>query len=958
MKNMKSTYKPILTAALAFVSTVPAIAQTEGEDEANQQKQVNAAFRQIAADDLMGGYSTVDVEELMKKNNITYSLDNMQGYVGGWNGTGMWGIDGGDILYLIDGVPRDQTNVKPDEIQEITFMKGAQAVILYGSRAAKGAVLITTKRGKQEDLHINVKANTGMHVAKVYPEYLHSAEYMSFYNEALANDGQSPKYSQADIYNYASKQNPYRYSDVNFYSSDYIKKAYNRTDVVAEVTGGNKLATFYSNIGYYRQGDYLDFGTAKNNYIDRFDVRGNVDLHLSDYVSGFVNATATYYNSKSAINLDDKNFWQHAETFRPNRMSPLVPIDAIDPNARPALDLIGASSNIIDGKYFLAASEADQTNIFANYYAAGKSTWTSRQFQFDAGVNIDLQKVLKGLSFHTQISIDYATSYSQSYNNTYATYNPAWSNANGQGAIIGLTKYNEDKRSGVQNIGGSKDNQTIAFNAHFDYKRTFNDDHNVDAILVANGFTQTFSGEYHKTANANLGLNVAYNYQHKYFAEAAISVVHSARLPKNNRQGLSQSYTLGWNVLSSPNSVFDYFRVSASASDLKTDIGMNYYEYLGYYQSGGWWDWGGTGVTGTQAKSGPNSALDFIDRKEVSVNLKGSMFNKSVWFDLSYFTNSIEGQLIDGTNYVPNYFITYYPESNFSSRINFNNDRRSGVDFSVNGKTKIGDFALQGGVNLTYYTSEMSKRDDTTVADEYQKKQGRYIDGIWGYQCLGFFKSQEEIDNSPVQKVGDAPRVGDLKYVDQNEDGVIDSKDQVQLGKGGGYWDSNLSKYVSTGSPLIVGVNLTAQYKNFTLFVLGTGNFGSKAVKNNSYWWSGASENKYTAVVRDRAIVKDGKITNLESAKYPALTTGSGSNNFQTSDFWMYSTDQFNLSKVQLTYDFAQSLFENSKAIKGVSVYVSGTDLLKIARNREILEMNVGSAPQSRFYNLGVKVQF
>ena len=186
-----------------------------------------------------------------------------------------------------------------------------------------------------------------------------------------------------------------------------------------------------------------------------------------------------------------------------------------------------------------------------------------------------------------------------------------------------------------------------------------------------------------------------------------------------------------------------------------------------------------------------------------------------------------------------------------------------------------------------------------------------------------------------------------MKYVDQNNDGVIDSKDQVELGKGGWY-----------GHPLTLGINLTAKYKNFTLFVLGTGGFGSKGVKNNSYWWSGASENKYSAAVRDRAIVKDGVITNLNDAKYPALTTGSGTNNFQTSDFWLYSTDQFNLAKVQFTYDFAEHLFENSKAVKGVSVYLSGTDLLKIARNREILEMNVGSAPQSRFYNLGVKVQF
>ena len=945
---MKPTYKPFLTVALAAASVSPVLAQSEAEEA---PEQINAAFRQIATEDLMGGYSTVNVEELMKKNNISVlnPLENMQGIVSGWNGAGMWGLSE-DILYLIDGVPRDRNNVKPDEIQDITFMKGAQAVILYGSRAAKGAVLITTKRGKQEDLRINVKANTGWHVAKVYPEYLHSAEYMSLYNEALANDGLSPKYSKNDLYNYASGENPYRYPDVNFYSSDYIKKAYNHTDVMAEITGGNRLAKFYSNVSYYRFGDFMNFGEAKNNYTDRFDVRGNVDLTLSDYVSGFVNATATYYNANSAVNTDgNENFWTEATTFRPNRLAPLVPMSYIDPSATGALGMVGASSNLINGM-FLSADEANQTNVFADYYAAGKSTWTSRQFQFDAGINLNLEKVLKGLSFHTQISIDYATTYTTSYNNTYATFAPSWSNANGKGAIIGTIQYLEDKKTGTQNISGSTSNQTIAFNAHFDYKRTFNSDHNVNAVLVANGYTQTNSGQYHRVANANLGLDAAYNYQHKYFAEAALSVVHSARLPEGGRQGLSQSYTVGWNLAKEnflQDKGIDYLKLSASYSDIKTDLGINYYEYKAVYTTGGWWDWGHGGVDGFYPSHGGNESLTFIDRKEMSVNLQGSFLNKSLWFDASWFTNSIEGQLIDANSSVPVYFKTYYPDANFASRINFNNDKRSGFDISVNYKRNIADVELQAGVNATYYTTKATKRDDSLIADKYQYREGKMLDGVWGYECLGFFKDQADLDNSPKQTLGDAPRVGDLKYKDQNGDGVIDNKDRVELARGGWY-----------GAPFTLGVNLSAKYKGFTLFVLATGGFGGHGVKNNSYWWSGASEKKYSAAVRDRAIVKDGVLANASTAKYPALTTNGGANNFQDSDFWIYKTDRFDLAKVQLSYDFAEELFENNKYMKGLSVFVAGSNLLTIAPEKDILQMNVGSAPQSRFYNFGVKVQF
>ncbi len=938
---MKQTKYILLSVLFAWPAFTPASAQIDENDSAT----VNMPFRKVAQEDVLGGVSTVNYRELMEKNYNTYTLDNMQGYVAGFNGAGMWGYT--DQLVLIDGVPRADNNVKPDEVEDITFLKGAQAVVLYGSRAAKGAILITTKRGKVTDgLRVDVRANTGWAVAKAYPEYLGSAEYMTYYNEARRNDGLGNLYSDADIYNYAAQANPYRYPNLNFYSSDYIKKAYNRSDVTAEIEGGNERAKFYANVSYYKQGDFLNFGEGKNDYTDRFNVRGNVDLRINDFISAYVNANATYYNQRSTRGT---NYWEAAASMRPNRLYPLIPTSFVDPACEGAQYMLSNSNNIING-CFLAGTQVEKTNAIADIYAGGRSTWTSRQFQFDAGVNVDLSKLLKGLSFHTLMAIDYATSYTQSYENTYAIFQPTWGNYNGEEVISDLNNYETvDKKTGQETISGSSDNQTITFNAHFDYNRTFNDVHNVSAMLVANGYQTTTSGEYHKVSNANLGLDLSYNYDHRYYGEFGLATPWSAKLPEGHRAGFSPSFTLGWRVTGESfmqnQNIFDDLTISASYSNLKTDLDIeNYYMYQGRYRSGdgsNWWDWNGmSSHTTTQSVLGGNDALAFVERNEFSVTLQALMLQRSLAFNASFFTSKHKGGIISATNQMPSYFRSYYPESSFLSYLNYNEDSRSGIDLAVKYKKQFGDFGFEGGLNFTYYTTKATKRDDTNYEDAYQYREGQPLDALWGYECLGFFQDQADIDNSPEQKIGGNIRPGDLKYKDQNGDGIIDGKDQVKLDKGGWY-----------GAPATLGVNLTFKYKNFTLFMLGIGGFGGHAFKSNSYWWV-HGDGKYSAVVRDRWTPET-----AATATYPRLTTEAGQNNFVNSDFWLYSTSRFDLAKVQLTYDFPKSLFDGI-FIKGLSVYVSGNSLLTLAKEREILEMNVGSAPQSRFYNLGVKVSF
>lgn len=944
----KTNIRFILCMMIAFSSLQTIGAKKSSDSITDSLKKtdplVQVAYRNVLQSNIMGGVSVVDVEDLLKKNYNTYSMDNMQGYVGGWNGNSLWGMD--DYLVLIDGVPRDANNVLPTEIDKITFLKSASAVVLYGSRGAKGVVSITTKRGRIGDRVVSVRANTGYNVAKSYPKYLGSAEYMTLYNEALTNDGlagPSTSYSDEAIYNHSTGLNPYRYPDLNFYSSDYLRKSLNRSDVTAEISGGNDRAQFYTNVSYYNQEDYFKFGQAKDNNLNRLNVRGNIDINVNPFIKASVDANATFYNARNAKG----DYWAAASTLRPNRISPLVPISFIESNDINSLTMVNNTLNIIDGKYFLGGTQQDLTNIFADYYAAGYSKYTSRQFQFDTKIDFDLRKVLQGLTFNTMFAVDYATTYNTSFDNTYSVFVPSWSNYNGADVISQLEKFGVDKKSGVQNISGSTDRQTIAFSGQFNYNTTINDVHNISAVLVGAGYQRTESEVYHRITNANLGLMVNYNYANKYFVDLGASEVHSARLAEGNRNAFSPSATLGWklkneNFLANASDV-DELTLSASGSILNTDMDIsNYYMYeSNYNQAGGaWWGWyDGASERSTNSVRGANKDLTFIKRKEFSVNASTSLFKNTVSANASFFINSMEGLIIRPATIYPSYFSTYYPEASFIPYANFNNNKRTGFDVNVNLKKRIGAVDFNLGVAATYYSSEATKRDENYQYD-YQNRTGKQIDGVWGLQTLGFFADAQDVSNSPAQKFGGIIKPGDLKYVDQNNDNVIDEKDEVYLGRGGWY-----------GAPLTLGVNLTAKYKGFTFFALGTGGYGAVAMKNSTYYWV-YGNGKYSENVRGRWTE-----ATKETATYPRLTTLTGANNFRNSDFWLYKTDRFNLAKVQISYDLPKSMLENG-ILKEVSAYISGSNLLTVSKQREVLELNTTSAPQARFYNVGVKVVF
>ena len=919
--------------SLAAIASVSANAQTVADTA-----EVKVAFGSKAKSELLGGISAVDMKDLTQKNYNTYSLDALQAYAGGYNGQ-LWNMGG--ALILVDGVPRDANNVNPSEIDQITFLKSASAVVLYGSRAAKGAVLITTKRGHADGLKVSVRGNVSLFTPKEYPTFLGAAQYMSLYNESLVNDGDKPAFTDTDIYNFASGRNPYRYHSNDFFSKDYLKKSYTRYEGQAEFEGGGKYAHFYAQVGFYHQGDLINFGEGKDNHTNRLNFRGNIDLRLNDWITGWVNSSASFYDLRG----DRSNYWSKSATLRPtskNALSPLLPISMMNPDVVDMMKMIRNSSNVIDGQYLIGGTLTDQSNPFADMYAAGYNTYTSRQLQFDAGIKFDLNKVLKGLSFTTQVAIDYNTSYNASIQNEYAYYIPTWSNQNGYDEIISLEKKMIDKFTANQNVSDSHDKQTIFFSGQFDWARQFNQ-HAVGATLLAHAYQLSNDGEYHHTSNANLGLNLNYNYAHRYYADLSMAAVHSAKLAEGHRGAISPVGTLGWRLseekfMEGTKGWLDDLKLTASYGVVNEDLDLEkYYMYDDIFTATGtWWGWSesANAMQTSDSQRGENVNLGFIKRKEFRFGLDASFGKGLVKLNANYFNVKFDGLVITPEANFPSYYHTYWPVSTFLPNYNYNIQNRSGFDFTVDFHKNLGEVDLQAGVTGMYVTNKNSRVSELVEYD-WQKSEGARIDAIRGYQCLGFFA--DEADIAANATVNDKTKPGDLKYKDQNKDGKIDSKDRVVLG----HWNPDF----------YLGFHFTAKYKGFTFFMNWTGDFGGMGLKNNEYAWC-YGERKYSDMALGRWTPET-----ANSATYPRLTASNNDLSFVDSDFWTYKTSALRLNKVQFTYDFPANMFAG-KWINGLSVYVSGNSLLTIAKERKYMETNVGSAPQTRSYNLGVKVNF
>jgi TonB-linked SusC/RagA family outer membrane protein len=887
---------------------------------------VNVAFGKVKRGDLVNSVSVINPDkDILQYNNIQ-SIDaalsgRVPGLLGSSNIRGL-----GSPLFVVDGIPRDISNINLSEVDQITVLKDINAAILYGNAAVNGVILVTTKRGQAYKKQISVTGYYGISKPSALPKYLSSADYMELNNEARVNDGLSPQYTTASIANYRTG-NQYRYPSVDYYSDTYLKSVKPFSRVSTEISGGNDIATYYSNLGWDQGGSLLNFGQGKSGKTNKFNGRGNIDLKINNWVKTSIDAAAVFSNSKGPVGTD---YWSSASTLKPNLIAPLLPFSLIPGDNA----LLTARKKDINGMYLPGGTSSVLTNPIADGYLGGYKEFIERLFSFNNRIDFDLKGLTEGLAFHTNVSLDFYSSYNQSINNGYSVYQPVWG---ADDTITSLTKYNIDTNTGVQNVTDNYYTRRIGFYGLLDYDRTFGDVHHITGSLL--GFWNKYkaAGDNQGLKSGNLGLRLSYSFNKKYLVDFSSAVVNSVKLPEGNRAAFSPSLGLAWLISSedfmSEVKFVNYLKLRISGGILNSDTGIpNFFLYDATTTNSYSYSWyeATYSNSGTVSVQGANPLLAWEKRKELNFGFEGLFFDRMIGLDANIFTSSYSDQITKHTVAYPSYYTYYIPYENYED------NAYRGVELGLSFNRSFGDLSFTIGANILYANSEVKKLNEL-YADKYQYRTGKPIDARFGLVADGFFRDQTDINNHAQQLFGNV-KPGDIKYVDQNNDGVVDANDQIQIGR--------------SQSPFSYGLNLRLSYKNFTLFAEGIGRIGADSYigSNNYYWVDG--DDKYSEYVLNRWTP-----ATATTATFPRLSSIANTNNFQNSTFWLYKDNYFSISRIQLTYDMPEKV-AGMLLMRNLSFYLAASNLPLISKHRDIKELNIGSEPQYRSFSLGVKTMF
>ena len=939
----------------------------------DDEKKINVGFgNKLYEGELIGAITQVDVAQIMAYDRTRIEgQDDFNGFLtsrtlGMLGGLTIRGfghdldigslISGGRYssqpsLILVDGLPRDLEALRMSEIETITVLKDAHAAALYGSAAVNGVILITTKRSDATKKGSNFTATYGISTPKALPKYLSSADFMDYYNLARRNEGQSATYSDEQINNYRNG-NPYRYPSIDYFSNEYLNSFKSFFDVNGEFFGGNNIAKFYANVGLISKGDIYNFGGGKDAREDMYNVRLNADLKVNDWINIENDARVVFYNNTRPRMSSDsrapettsqtndgtaRTYWQLANMLRPNEFTPLIPIDLIDPSE----PLLSTTRRIIDGKYLLGGtSDANYrfnnggNNIMpiANGLALGTSDEIYRIFSFNNRINFSFDRWVKGLSFHTNISFDFLSGWEEMFMHTYAVYYPTWDNND---RITELTMYGEDSRSSTKGVVNTWVRRRLGGYGMFSYDRTFSDVHNVKGNLLGYASMYKRTTELHGIKATHLGLQLTYTYDKRYMVDFSGVFLNSPKLAPGHRTDFAPTFGAAWVIsnedfMSSVNGL-DYLKLRATGGIIKSDLNIaNHYLYNDRYaQSGGtvYWNDGQRSRSALIASQGRNDNLGYLDRKDMNIGIEAMLLNKSFGVEVNWFNTLLDGFTGRPTNIFPSFYDQMIPYENYGAT------RYKGVEAGLNYTMDKKEWTLSAGINMLYSDAIRTKVVETRAYD-YMKREGQPAFSRWGMEALGFFESQEEINTSPTQWGTLLP--GDIKYKDQNGDGRIDDNDEVYIGR--------------SQAPFSTGLHLMFSYKNFTFMMLGEGRFGSTGYLSSDYYWVDGTK-KYSEIVKNTWTPET-----RNTATYPRLTTGTNTNNHRSSSFWLYNSDYYDITRIQVTYRMPESI-SKFMFMKNWDWFAYVTTPFQFSQNQDIRNLSTSNTgPNYRSYVLGLKV--
>jgi TonB-linked SusC/RagA family outer membrane protein len=829
-------------------------------------------------------------------------------------------LNDNSILVLVDGFERDISTLTPEEISSITVLKDAAAKGLYGMKGANGVLLITTKTGTyREETTYSVSYDAGITQPVRVPEFVNAAAYAKAYNEGLRNDGLDPRYSDQDIANFESQQHPGLWPDVNWVDQALSNQGnFQRFNFGAK--GGKENTNYFLNLNYHNE-------------------------------KGFYKHTDAYDDFSTQLDVDQLN-------LRTNLQSKITPTTVARFNIGASLKYINqpGNGNIIPAAYSLPANAFPVKNIdgswggnnffgnrnpVARLQNTGYSLTHTRDFNLNVSLEQDMSSILKGLNADLIIGYDNGANFyeDETQGFTYASFVPV---IDSDGAILDtvVTVFDDGTELGGSRSSGNYHQTRRNFMGRLNYEK-YSGNNSLNASLFYHQEYQRLGVNNQTYLWQNIAGNIHYGIDGKYFLDATLAYQGTNRIQKQeDRWGLFPTVSAAWLI-----SEEDFLSGSSTINTLKLrgswgkvgnglipiqNLTSPRYGEIGGYRFGD----NNVGVGGYGQLSLGIPFKTYESSYESNIGFEAG-FLKSLFLTGDVFYQKRKNILVtsDGTvSGVLGISAGLLPEGIVETR---------GMEINAGLQEQIGDFSYFVNAMASYSKNKVINQNEPFRPEDYLKREGKSMSQPFGLESGGFFQDEADIENSILQAFGEVVP-GDIKYIDQNADGIINEFDLIPLGK------PRFPELYYSGSLGVgfKGIELSATFQ-------GAGNHSVMLNGSHVFWPLRNQDNLSTWYTNYWSQ------ENKNDAELPRLTTEDNPNNFRTNDIWLRNGAFLKLRYVQLSFALHDLIPGLTEYLNETVLYVRGRNV-KTWDNIKYVDPEAVNAsyPTISAFNIGLKVQF
>jgi len=845
----------------------------------------------------------------------------------------------GNALVIVDGIETNFNNIDPSQIESVSILKDGSASI-YGSRAGNGVILVTTKRGKDQKPTISANSSYTLQGITAMAHPVNAGQYAELESEKYINQGKTPPFSQDQIDKYYNGTDP-QYANTNWFN-ETVKNWAPLQQHNVSVRGGSDKIKYYGFFGYL---DQETFWKKNGGNYGRYNLQSNIDAKITDNLSIQLDLSSVVENKifpwrtqSSGINSLWQDLWNSL---------PIYPASFPDPTKNSYANGQGVGS----------------IKLISNYDISGYQKTYSQNLKGTFILNYKIKQI-EGLNVKAFLNYEQnyqdVKSFTKPYDfYTYDVERDAYTLAGALGtqAKLDIQKYE------LRNITGQ-------FSLNYDH--TFGTDHHLTGLLLYEfinyqsnyisagrdkyltpAIEQLFAGAVETSiadgSESEMGRvsyvgRLNYSYKDKYLLETTLRSDASAKFSSNQRWGYFPSVSLGWrlnqeNFMKSISSI-DELKIRASFGSSGNDNVGNF-QYLSGYQFNGQWLIGSGTQKGIRSTGLANPYLTWETIKIYNLGTDFSFWGKKLFGEGEIFYRTLAGIPATKILSLPNTFGASLPSENLNSQ----NSRGFELSLGTSGKASDLSYEIKG--NISWSRSKWDHFEEQNYTDPDQARiyqlSGKWTDIWYGYQSDGLFTSQEEISKLKyTYPAGNASlKPGDIKYVDVNNDGKIDWKDQVEIGKG-------------TVPHWMVGGTINLKYKNFDLSSLFQGAFGFYNYIQLQHGGINYSEAVYNLRWSEKS--------NTANAFVPRLG-GSSTNDF-ISDHFYKKAGYIRLKALSIGYNVPKNIIDKYN-LQQLRIFFAGTNLLTYNKLKDFdvdPEAPSGNAgyyyPQQRTITLGVNISF